>query len=235
MTAEWRKLAIINYSVDPALLQADIPAMTELDLWDNQCYVSLIGFMFLHTKVLGIAIPFHQNFEEINLRFYAKCPVEDGYKRGVVFIKEIVPRRAISMVANIVYKESYITRKMRHQWDILPNGMKIEYGFEQGHYQSLAIRTLANPLEVVPNSEAEFITEHYWGFTKIDENRTNMYEVKHPKWKIFEGISVDVNVDFGQVYGTKWSFLAEQKPISYYVAEGSPIEVRKSQQLIKNR
>ena len=36
------------------------------------CYVSLVGFMFKNTRLLNIPIPFHTDFEEVNLRFYVK-------------------------------------------------------------------------------------------------------------------------------------------------------------------
>ena len=58
LRAEWRKLALANYAVDPALLQPMVPHKTELDLWNDTCYVSLVGFMFVNTRLLGIKVPF---------------------------------------------------------------------------------------------------------------------------------------------------------------------------------
>ena len=107
LTAEWRKLAIANYVIDQRVLAPYIPVGTELDLWNGNCYVSLIGFLFKNTRLLGFSIPFHANFEEVNLRFYVKRKDGEGWKRGVVFIKEIVPKFALSVVANVVYNENY--------------------------------------------------------------------------------------------------------------------------------
>src|SRR5688572_6934416 len=110
LKAEWRKLIMFNYAVDPALLKPYVPPHTQLDLWNDTCYVSLVGFMFLNTRVKGIKIPFHINFEEINLRFYVKYDdPEMGPKRGVVFIQEIVPKSMITWVANTLYREHYTT------------------------------------------------------------------------------------------------------------------------------
>lgn len=115
LTAEWNDLLMINYKIDGKILEKYVPTGTELDLWNNNCYVSLIGFMFENVKMLGVKVPFHVNFEEVNLRFYVK-KLEDGkWKRGVVFIKEIVPKYAISWVANLLYNEHYETRLMRHK------------------------------------------------------------------------------------------------------------------------
>ena len=109
LTAEWRKLALANYQVDPDILKPYVPKGTQLDFWNDRCYLSLVGFMFINTKLLGLKIPFHVNFEEVNFRFYVKI-IENGQtKRGVVFIKEIVPRHILTFIANTFYKEHYQT------------------------------------------------------------------------------------------------------------------------------
>jgi len=126
LMAEWRKLALANYAVVPALLAPHVPAKTELDLWNGTCYVSLVGFMFLNTTIKGFRIPLHVNFEEVNLRFYVKYQDPAvGPKRGVVFIKEIVPRAALTFVANTVYGEHYQTLPMRHTWQNLEDSLKV--------------------------------------------------------------------------------------------------------------
>src|SRR5215469_5590603 len=114
--AEWRKLLMLNYAVDADLLTPYLPAKTELDYWNNTCYVSLVGFMFLNTRLRNIPVPFHRNFEEVNLRFYVRYKNKDDWKRGVVFIKEIVPRPALTFVAQKFYKENYVTMPMKHKW-----------------------------------------------------------------------------------------------------------------------
>jgi hypothetical protein len=40
LTAEWRKLMMVNYVVDPTTLQPYLPAHTEIDFWDGKCYIS---------------------------------------------------------------------------------------------------------------------------------------------------------------------------------------------------
>src|ERR1041385_5639833 len=88
LTAEWTNILMLNYAVDPSLLEPLVPAGSALDMFEGKTYVSLVGFEFNRTRVLGFAVPFHQNFEEVNLRFY----VRRGLKRGVVFVRELVPR-----------------------------------------------------------------------------------------------------------------------------------------------
>ena len=127
LTAEWRKLIIINYNIDPEILAPYVPNGTELDFYNNTCYVSIVGFLFQETKLLGIKIPFHSNFEEVNLRFYVRHKENNHWKRGVVFIKELVPKPALTLVANSIYKENYQTVPMQHTWESNPDSQKVEY------------------------------------------------------------------------------------------------------------
>ena len=131
LTADWRNLAMLNYEVDSRLLLPFVPRNTEFDLWNGRAFVSLVGFQFLKTKVLGISIPFHRNFDEINLRFYVKREEGNEIRRGVVFIKEIVPRWAIASVARNFYGENYISLPMTHK--IEPNAdtsLEVEYAWK---------------------------------------------------------------------------------------------------------
>jgi uncharacterized protein YqjF (DUF2071 family) len=226
LDAQWRKLIMINYAVDPEILKPYLPFNTELDIWEGTCYVSLIGFMFVDTKMLKLRIPFHVNFEEINLRFYVKHKATDGYKRGVVFIKEIVPRPALSIVANLLYNENYETLKTKHSWTEEGDTLTVQYGWRKGEWNTITTVTNKTPVDIAPDSEEEFITEHFWGYTKISDTVTSEYEVAHPRWQIYPVISYDVNVDFKKVYGDNFAFLQEQEPVSVYLAEGSEIVVK---------
>lgn len=233
LQAEWRKLAIANYSVDPQLLQKYLPQGTQLDLWNDTCYVSLVGFMFLNTKLLGIKIPFHINFEEVNLRFYVKYNDNGNWKRGVVFIKEIVPKPALSWVANTIYKEHYQTLPMKHLWLNNADTLSVHYQWKRkGQWQSLNV-VAGNVAEEIPQgSETEFITEHYWGYSGKPTGPTNEYEVTHPRWRAYPVKDYAINVDFALVYGGEFAILNQQKPQSVMLAEGSAITVENKRQLI---
>ena len=225
LKAEWRKLAIINYEIDPKILEKYLPKGTELDFYQGKCYVSVVGFMFLNTKLLGLPIPFHRNFEEVNLRFYVKKKEENHWKRGVVFIKEIVPKPALSFVANSVYKENYITRPMKNKMHQKDQELLIKYSWKDKTWNSIEITAENQPLKMETNSEFEFITEHYYGFTK-KENKTSEYEVCHPKWEYYVVKNHQLEIDFQKVYGNDFECLNHQKPISVMLAEGSGIEVK---------
>ena len=232
LRAEWRKLAIANYKIDESLLKKYVPAGTELDLWNGNCYVSLIGFMFLNTRILGVKIPFHVNFEEVNLRFYVKRLEKGEWKRAVVFIQEIVPKWALSFVANTVYKEHYQTLSMEHHWNSDGNSRKVEYRWKKGeHWHSMKVTASLEKSKLEPNSENEFITEHYWGYSKVNEFKTVEYEVTHPKWETYEVSDYEIDVNFEEVYGPEFAFLDNTEPISVMLAEGSQITVENKKTL----
>lgn len=232
LTAEWRKLAIANYSVDPSVLKEYVPQHTVLDLWNDTCYVSLVGFMFLNTKLLGIPVPFHRNFEEVNLRLYVRYKDGNTWKRGVVFIKEIVPKPALTFVANTWYKEHYQTMQMSHQWVELEDHRLVTYQWSHhGVRHSFEVKAELAPKVIEEGSETEFITEHYWGYTKANHNQTYEYGVTHPKWQSYDVISSNIDVDYAKVYGSRFAFLQDQNPTSVMLAEGSEITVENKSKL----
>lgn len=232
LTAEWRNLILANYEVEPEVLRPHLPAHTELDFWHDRCYVSLVGFMFCHTRVLGMKIPFHVNFEEVNLRFYVRNRAADGeWRRGVVFIKEIVPKPAITFVANTLYGEKYQTMPMRHRWRH-EQELHVNYDWKyRGDWNRLAVAANLTPIEMAADSEEEFIAEHYWGYARINERQTVEYQVEHPRWLVHPVESYDIEVHTGALYGAAFRDLQEAEPTSIFLAEGSPIAVRQGRKL----
>jgi uncharacterized protein len=228
LTAEWRKLAMANYAIDPRILEKYLPKHTELDLYHGVCYVSLIGFMFLKTKLKGIPVPFHENFEEVNLRFYVRHKdVEGHYRRGTVFIKEIVPKFALSMVANIVYNEPYVTMPMRHSWLETNDELKVNYEWRKNkNWYSIEVVADNTTQPIAVGSEEEFITEHYWGYNKRSTEKTSEFAVEHPRWRIYPVKSYEIQADFAHLYGSEFAFLNASEPTSVLLAEGSEIAVK---------
>lgn len=217
-----------NYVIEPSLLAERVPLGTELDLYDGKCFVSLVGFMFLDTRVFGIPIPYHKNFEEINLRFYVKREVDNETRRGVVFIKEIVPRCAIAAVARTLYGEPYEAARM---WNRNDSG-KVHYGALNFKGVNMIKATRGDRVGVPKSgSHEEFIIEHYWGYTKRKNGRTNEYKVEHPKWELYENRHVKIRVNFTGWYGKEFAFLRHAKPFSVVLAKGSEIAVYKGERI----
>jgi uncharacterized protein YqjF (DUF2071 family) len=228
LTARWVDLIMANYEVEPSLLMSRVPRGTELDLDDGRCFVSLVGFMFLDTRVLGVPIPFHSNFEEVNLRFYVKRETDSELRRGVVFVKEIVPRFAIAVVARGLYGEPYEAWRMDNERD----DTHVAYSWKRGDRSNRITVGRGESLGIPPDdSHGSFIIEHYWGYTKRGGNQTDEYKVEHPKWELFSAEDPQVEVDFHDTYGSDFAFLSGQPVYSVLLAKGSPISVYKGKPL----
>ncbi len=232
LTAAWRYLAMLNYEVDPALLVRLVPNGTELDRWNGRAYISMVGFMFLDTRVLGIPVPLHRNFEEVNLRFYVRRKGPEGWRRGVVFIREIVPRAAIATIARVVYNENYVAMPMRHRIDqrdgTLVDGGTVEYGWRfHGEWNTLGVDTIGGAAPLVAGSEEEFITEHYWGYAAQRDGGCVEYGVEHPSWRIWQVAGTRLCCDVERLYGTEFAGALASTPTSAFLADGSEIIVRK--------
>ncbi len=227
LTAEWRRLAFINYEVDPGCLQPWLPRGVELDPWQGRHLVSLVGFQFMNTRVLGLGIPFHRNFPEVNLRFYVRYHhPQEGWVRGVVFIKEIVPKPAITWVANMLYHERYATSRMKAVWENTDLRISARYDWKMGqwHHMKVVAEAQAQPVDLMGDSG--FITEHYWGFSAHGSN-TMSYRVAHPSWEMYPIVNWEVNADFGRMYGDGFAELSHAEPHSVMLAEGSAVSVKK--------
>jgi hypothetical protein len=227
LTANWQYLAMLNYEIDPAALVPFVPVGTELDSWNGKTFVSVVGFLFLNTRVRGIPIPFHQNFEELNLRFYVRRKAEDGWRRGVVFIKELVPRVAIAFVARRFYNENYHALPMSHRIDKSGVAIKSATFFWRinGLENHLKIMTRGEAQPLVEGSEQEFITEHYWGYARQRDGSTVEYKVKHPRWRVWESQSSELDCDAAALYGPEFGESLSHPPSSAFLAEGSTVSV----------
>jgi len=232
LTAEWRKLVMVNYEIDPKELQAFVPPKTEIDYWNGKTYVSLVGFMFLNTKVLGVKFPFHVNFEEVNLRFYVRHKYQNEWRRGVVFIKEIVPKWMIANIANWRFNENYISLPMRHEISHTKEQLDVTYEWKfAGEWQSLKVKADPNTQPLVANSQEEFIAEHYWGYATGHKKQPLEYEVGHPTWEVYNVNHLDVQCDFAGLYGEQFKPYLEASPASAFLAEGSAIFVCKASKI----
>jgi hypothetical protein len=215
-----------NYEVRPEQLTPYLPHGVELDLFEGKAYVSLVGFMFKKTSLFHIPIPFLGTFEEINLRFYVKRTTEEGVKRGVVFINETVPYQPVAWLANRLYKEHYKAVPTRNTLTTANDHLTIRYEWSiHNQWQSMEVRAEKNPEEMPSNSIEEFIFEHYYGYTKVDELRTQEYRVNHPRWRVRKVLEDSIQCDFTAMYGPDFSFLNDRRPDHVILAEGSPVSV----------
>jgi len=234
MTARWEQLILLNYRCPEELLAPLVPQGTELDPWHGQHYVSLVGFMFRDARLFGLPIPFHGSFEEVNLRFYIRRRMEDGtWRRGVVFIRELVAKPAVTFVAKRVYNESYFTVPMNHRIANEPNGQQsIEYGLQyQGNSYRVGATVTGEPAIPVAGSLAEYITEHYWGYTRQRDGGTCEYEVQHPQWPVWNPEEWFLTGPMTGLYGAGLGGVLSGEPESVLVSPGSAVKVYRGHRL----
>jgi uncharacterized protein YqjF (DUF2071 family) len=236
LTAAWRSLLVLNYEVDRRLLDPWVPAGTELDLWQDRALVSVVGFRFLGTRLLGWPIPFHRDFDEVNLRFYVRRWHHGAWRRGVVFIREVVPKLAVACVANWVYHEHYVRRTMRHEV-VLPQTSndvgRVSYGVQEAdRWLTLSVTITGDAQPLIAGSEAEFILEHYWGYTRQPDGSTQEYQVEHPSWRVWSTNNARFEGDATNLYGADFARLLRSPPCSSFVAEGSAVTVRAGRPVI---
>jgi uncharacterized protein len=224
LIAEWRHLAMINYDIDAAVLAPLVPAGTELDRYNGRAIVSLVGFLFLNTRVLGVPVPFHRDFEEVNLRFYVRRKADDGWRRAVVFVKELVPKRAIAAIARAMYWENYLAVPTSHS--VEPGRVEYVWQFD-GAENSIRMTVHGEPHAVETGSEAEFITEHYWGYSSGGRHRTTEYQVAHPRWRVWNADHSQFVGDVAGLYGKQFVGALREVPASAFLAEGSEVTVFK--------
>ena len=230
LTAEWHHLAILNYEVDPNVLRPLVPAGTELDDWQGRAFISIVGFLFLNTHVFGVGIPFHRDFEEVNLRFYVRRKVNDEWRRAVVFVKEIVPRVAIAWTARALYGENYVAVPMRHHTErdhaspAWPQAVSYSW-WVRGRENRMDLSVDDEPHDAAQGSDVEFITEHYWGYARRRGGRTTEYRVEHPRWRVRTATAARLDCDVAGVYGSQFVEFLKAVPASAFLADGSEVAV----------
>lgn len=220
---------MLNFSVEPSLLEPLVPRGTVLDTWRGVTLVSLVGFLFTNTRVLGIPIPAHRTFEEVNLRFYVRRTVGAETRRAVAFIRELVPRRAIALTAQLVYNEPYVAMPMRHTFGPMrPDGVPdhIEYAWRGPRgWTRLTCTVTSPPRTAAANSQEEFVTEHYWGYTRQRDGSTVEYRVEHPRWRVWDVNAAPIGADLEATYGSDFASVLSTRPTSAFLADGSPVTV----------
>lgn len=219
---------MLNFPMERAALQPLVPRGTELDEREGVTYASVVGFMFCRTRVFGVPIPGYRDFEELNLRFYVRRQTGDGWRRGVVFVREVVPRRAIALVARKIYNESYVARPMSHTVNLDPQtGGTVEYRWRlSSGWCSLRAEVQGSPQPIVHGSLEEFITEHHFGYVRQLDGGSVEYGVEHPHWRTWRPVSCALEGDLTPLYGPDLASALSGNPASALVADGSPVSVR---------
>lgn len=226
LKANWENIIMVNYEIDPKVLLPFLPKGVELDLYNGKAYISLVGFLFKNTKIFSIPIPKLGTFEEINLRFYVIRKEENQTKRGVVFINETIPYKIVAWMANFLYKEHYTVVPTKHTIIKEEKNQKVTFEWRVNQkWNSIYVEHAISTQQMQQNSLEKFIYEHYYGYTKINDNKTEEYRLHHPSWKIHDVIDYKISCDFEAMYGEAFTCLNHIKPVAVFIAEGSSVAI----------
>lgn len=226
LKANWENIIMANYAVAPEILIPFLPKGLELDTYNGKCYVSLVGFMFKNSKIFKIPIPWFGSFEEINLRFYVKRIEAGIVKRGVVFINETIPYKIVAWMANKLYKEHYTTIPTKHTIEITESTKRLNYSWKINNaWNHISMEATITNQSMEKESFESFIFEHYFGYTKINDEHTEEYAISHPSWKINNVNCYSIDCDFEAMYGSPFAHLTNVKPDTVFIAEGSSVEI----------
>ena len=217
---------MLNYRVPPELVLPFVPPGTQLDLWNDVAFISVVGFLFANTRVLGVPIPLHRTFEEVNLRCYVRRELAGETRRAVTFIREIVPRRAIALTARAIYNEPYSALPMRRHMRSTPEDTVVDYEWKGVFgWTGVHLSATGAPEAIRPGSEQEFIAEHAWGYTRQRDGGTVEYEVRHPKWKFWPARTARLAGTTTDVYPPEFARTVSGAPDSAFLADGSHVTV----------
>jgi len=227
LTAEWRYLAMLNYQVDRDVLIPHVPKGTELDDRDGNHFVSLVGFLFLDTHILGLPAFLHQNFEEVNLRFYVRRVVGSKSRAGVVFIREMVPLPLVSQVARFTYNEPYRTVPMQHALVETNSELQsVEYRFGGPRDQCRLAVHVDGPAQTMRvQSDEEFLSDRPWGYTRQRDGGTIEYRVEHARWNVWPDVRWELDGPIQEFYEEPFASILREAPASAFVADGSAVAV----------
>lgn len=230
LSAKWQNLLMVNWAVSPKLLEPYLPKGVELDFHNGETYVSLVAFQFLNTRVLGFKVPFHVNFIEVNLRFYVKRASSEGWRRGVVFISEYVPRFWIAAIAKNLYNENYTARKMTYETSHQDENIWQQYTWKiNKDLAEVSFLSNSDYAPLLQGSTEEFIAEHYWGYTAQRGDSTIEYQVAHEPWLITQVSDLDLKLEFDSSIDTEIAMAVKQPVSNCFLAKGSDITVSKGE------
>ena len=228
MTADFRYLIFANYAVDRELLEPRLPDGVQLHLLNGKAYLSLVAFLFENLHVQSLPAPFHQQFEEVNLRFYVRSRKDHNEeKNGVVFIREIVPKAMLAAAARVLFNEKYMTLPMEHHFQTGHEQINtVEYSWQTGKKSFIRVAFKNDWRYPETGSSQHFFMTRPYGFTRLEEGGTNEIQMEHPLWRVASVLDFATDYDIPSVFGEEFVPFLTLRPASIFVAEGSKVEVQ---------
>lgn len=222
MSCSWTNLLYVNFRIDAKLINALLPKDLEADLFDGFAILSFVGFRFTDARLLGIKIPFHQKFPEINLRTYVKSK-KNPTEKGIYFISEMVPKFMTYFVGKFIFGEPFSRINVQEILNENSFGYKIENKNEGLEMSAILSQNLN---EQIKNKEEEFIVDRVFAFCGKANKKSKKYEVQHPKWNLMKAENSNyIFSNLSHISKLLNNFLQGATPSSIFATDGSAVDV----------
>lgn len=229
LTTLWGYQWFQTWEVEPDLLLPYLPHKIGLYTERQKAIVSIVASFFENTKVKGIQVPFHVSFPQIDLRFY----VEHKNSLGIGFIKQIVPRYCISLWANRIFNEKYVTLPLEFQRLNHENGFLAFYKlWNKKQYNSIEIFS-TNDLKPL---EHDLYNDLKWGFSNDSYKNLLRYRIEAGEtYQTFNEVEASINFEYDKLFGNQWGFLKKHEPIHSFFLAPNKVKIYQPEILIGER
>ena len=223
ITLDWQHLLTATWAVHPSLLAPMVPARAILDLWNGDALLSLVGMRAVNVRVSGLPVPLHQDFDQISMRFCVRREVAGETRRGLVFVKQIVPSASMTLVDRLLYHANYVNAPTRH--DIEPGEQgwtSYEWlvGERWNRFSAVRAGAAVAPAE---QSIEEFISHRPWAYSRQADGSTLESCAEHPRWEVWPAQEMLLDCDVAPLFGVEYVPVFASQPIATFVAVGSTV------------
>lgn len=226
LKAQWKELTLVNFALEPDFLINILPVGLDPDLLHGKAYASLVAFDFESIRVGGIPWPGYTQFPELNLRVYVRC--SEAGRRGVFFIRELIPGKIPTAIARVAYNEPYSACPLTRSHQALVNGAQVQRTdwIWKGAPNYLEVEVGPETMMPATDEDANWFKEQEWGFGHSRLGELLRYHVTHPRWMVRKVHRCDYEVDWLGLYGPIWARQLEgAEPDSLMHCIGSEIAV----------
>lgn len=219
LTADWDRVLMIHYEVDPAALRAFVPF--PLDLRDGRAYVSLVAFTMRGMKPTRGGKLAEWLFRPIathgflNVRTYVRV----GSEPGIYFLTEYLNNLASLRLGPPLFGLPYRGARLdyRHTWEDAEIAGNV--------HDATADTTLAYTAPVTPEaafstspagSLTEWLMERYTAFTAHGRHR-RLFRVWHAPWT---HTPVSVKIGDDSLLRARWPWFARARLVGANFSPG---------------
>ena len=231
ITAHWQNLALLSWSIDDSAVTRLLPQGLEIDRFNGNAFVSAVGLTVSNLRVLGVST-WPTRFEQVNFRFYVRQRlISGGYRRGVVFLKQLVPHRTTALTARLVYGEPFAPVPISHDCrephtGLLDAHREFTYSWRRnGQMEGLRAETDLAAEFPGPGSLAEFLTVRHWGYNGRPGDHTKGYAVSRPAWAVRPATAWRFDCDVATLLGGAFARGMSTAPASVLMTSGCQAKI----------